>query len=416
MSFLAAKLKGKTMKLNELIPVNNDRCHTILSAVDGLITVKQAASTLQLSERHLRRLISQYKHTNNVLSLIPKGRINKPWNKLDERIEQKIVHLKQENPLRSNQYIAELIQEKFSRLITDVSVKNILLRNDCYERRPIKRRVYKKVCVGSFGEMFQMDTCEGAWLKGYRRVNLICIMDAYSRYIVGWKWSAADGVWDNIAVLRAVIEKYGRFRLLYTDNASFFKVIRHDRSIHQKHKPDDEYETAIQRMTKDLGILMVCHKPRRPEGKGRIERFFRTMQGRFIREHTARNLEELNRQFKKWVSWYNNQHVIRTIGVRPKDRLQPSVIEPVPVSGEEFNKIFSYQYTRKVDKFNSFSFQGRQYLIDKKNCKVSGGHLVARTISLFVNPETITVYHHNSLIQRFERIAGEQTKLDQFIK
>ena len=270
--------------------------------------------------------------------------------------------------------------------------------------------------VDSFGEMFQMDTCEGAWLKGYRRIYLICVLDAYSRYIVGWKWTDSDSAWNNISVLRAVFERFGRFKMLYTDNASFFKTIRYGQSIYQNHKPDDEYETAIQRMMRELGILMVCHKPRQPQGKGRIERFFRTMQERFIREHTAKTLDELNQQFKKWISWYNNSHVIRTTGAKPKNRIKPSVVEPVNHSKEDLDKIFSFQYTRKVDKYNGFSFKGRQYIIGKENCKVSGGHLVAREINIYIALETITAYYHNMLIQKFERINGEQTNPNQFIK
>jgi len=403
------------MTINKLISADKDRCRIILSIAEGLITIREAAAELKLSKRHLRRLLSKYKKTKSIVSLIPNRRTGKPWNGSSETIEKEIVRLKKENPLRSNIRIAEMIQEKFNKSISHTTVKNILLKNDCYERKAIRRRMYKKVQIDSFGEMFQMDTCEGAWLKGYRRVYLICVMDAYSRYAVGWKWTDSDSVWNNISVLRAVFERFGHFKLLYTDNASFFKTIRHDQSIYQRHKPNDEYETAIQRMMRDLGILMVCHQPRRPEGKGRIERFFRTMQERFIREHTAKTLEELNQQFRKWVSWYNNHHVIRTIGCKPKNRLKPSVVEPVSLKREDLDKIFSYQYTRKVDKYNGFSFEGRQYLIDKKNCKVSGGHLVAREINIYVAPETITVYYHNALIQKFKRIQGEQTNLDQFI-
>lgn len=403
------------MTINKFTSAGKDRCRIILSVTEGLITAEEAAKELNLSKRHLRRLINKYRQTKNLTSVIPKRRTGKPWNGLGEEIEREIVYLKKENPLRSNIYISELVSDKFERKISYSAVRKILLRHDCYERKPIRRRMYKKVQVGSFGEMFQMDTCEGAWLKGYRRVYLICVMDAYSRYIVGWQWAASDSAWNNICTLRQIVEKYGKFRLLYTDNASFFKTIRHDNSIYQKHKPDDEYETIIQRIMRELGILMICHKPGRPEGKGRIERFFRTMQERFIREHTARTLDELNQQFKKWVSWYNNYHVIRTIGCKPKNRLKPSVAEPVNLSRENLNKIFSYQYTRKVDKYNSFSFEGRQYLIDKKNCRAGGGHLVARTINVYVMPETITVYYHDHLIQKFERTPGEQTNINQFI-
>ena len=161
---------------------------------------------------------------------------------------------------------------------------------------------------------------------------------------------------------------------------------------------------------------MIPHKPRQPQSKGRIERFFRTMQERFIREHTAINLDELNQQFKKWLSWYNNDHVIRTTGCKPRNRLQPSVCKPVSLNREELNKVFSYHYTRKVDKFNAISFENHQYVIDKENCKNNRGCLVAYKVQLYVTPDTIKVYHDDKFIQEFERIKGKQTSLNQLIK
>jgi len=152
-----------------------------------------------------------------------------------------------------------------------------------------------------------------------------------------------------------------------------------------------------------LGSVMVNHKPYQPQGKGRIERFFRFMQDRFIKEHTAENLEELNKQFKVWVKWYNAKHIIRTIECSPKDRFNPKESKPVP-KDLNLEKVFSYQYTRKVDKYNSFSFEGISYLIDSKNCKHFNGCLVACWIQLYVRPKTIIAYHQNRRIQKFKRL------------
>lgn len=253
--------------------------------------------------------------------------------------------------------------------------------------------------------MIQFDTCEGAWVKGYRRVYLIAFMDAYSRYIMGWKWVKSDSAWNNILVLRSVVTKYGVPAMFYTDNASFFKVIRHNKSIYQKHKPEDQYETAIQRMILDLESIMVTHKPYQPQGKGRLERFFRFMQGRFITEHTATNVEELNKQFKEWVTWYNTKHVIRTIECVPKDRFDPKRFKPIP-GDLNLEQVFGYQFNRKVDKYNSFSFNGDSYVIDPKNCKEWQGCLAACRVDLYVAPQKIVVYHHDKRIQQFKNRSG----------
>lgn len=339
---------------------------------------------------------------------MPKSRISAdkamPQNIIDE-----IIRLKKENPARSNQYLAECAADKFLRKISHSTVRRILIDKNCYEKIKREKRIFEKLeaKITRSGQMVQFDVCEGSWLEGYRRIYLICFMDAYSRYIVGWKWVESNDAWNNILVLRSIALKYGVPEIFYTDNASFYKTIRHDQSMHQKHKSEEEYETAIQRIILDLGSVMINHKPYEPQGKGRIERFFRFMQDRFIAEHTARSLEELNKQFKIWVKWYNNKHIIRTIKCVPKDRFNPKEFKPV-AEDLDLEKVFSYHYTRKVDKYNGFSFEGTDYIIDSKNCKHFNGCLSACRIQLYAAPETIIIYHQDKLIQRFNRLYKDQ--------
>ena len=379
--------------------------YQILSLMDeGSYTAMDAAWELNLSVRHIRKLLAKFRRNKKRLSaLLPKSRL--AWNGMTQDIIDETVRLKKENPNRSNQHLAEFIENKFLRKISHSTVRNILIKNDCYEKTKTERRVFQNLekKITHSGQMVQFDVCEGAWLKGYRRVYLIAFMDAYSRFIVGWKWVDSDNAWNNISVLRSVALKYGTPEIFYTDNASHYKVIRHNQSAYQKQKPEDEYETTMQRIILDLGSVMVNHKPYQPQGKGRIERFFRFMQDRFIKEHTAKNLEEMNKQFKTWVKWYNTKHIIRTIECVPKDRFNPKKFKPIS-KDLNFEKVFSYQYTRKVDKYNSFSFEGTSYLIDSKNCKHFNGCLSACWVHLYVGPKTIIVYHQNKQIQKFRRL------------
>ena len=126
------------------------------------------------------------------------------------------------------------------------------------------------------------------------------------------------------------------------------------------------------------------------------------MQDRFIEEHTAKNLEELNQQFKVWVKWYNTKHVIRTVGCVPKDRFNPKGFKPVP-EDLDLEKAFSYQYTRKVDKYNSFSFERFDYVIDPENCKHFYGSLSCCKVNLYVTQNHILIYHQDKRIQKFKR-------------
>ena len=364
---------------------------------------------LQLSIRQVRRLFARFKNNKKKAStFIPITR-KIVWNKLEQKIINEMVAIKKEKPTRSNQFIAECLEDKFLQKISRSTVRRILIKHDCYEKTKIEHQIFDKLekTITHSGQMVQFDVCEGAWLKDYRRVYLIAFMDAYSRYIVGWRWVSTNSAWNNILVLRAVACKYGLPALFYTDNASFYKVIRHNQSIYQKHKPEDQYETTMQRIILDLGSIMVNHKPYAPQGKGRIERFFRFMQDRFIKEHTAKNLDELNEQFETWIKWYNNKHSIRTINCVPKDRLNPKGFKPVS-KDLNLEKVFSYHFSRKVDKYNSFSFEGNDYKIAPEKCKHFNGCLTACIIQLYVSQNVILVYHQDIKVQEFKRISSKK--------
>lgn len=380
--------------------------YQILSLLDkGSYTAMDAAWELGLSIRHTGKLLAKFRQNKKRFSsLMPKSRLP-AWNGITQDIINEVICLKRENPKRSNQHLAEFIENRFLRKISNSTIRNILIRNDCYEKTKRERRVFQKLeeKITRSGQMVQLDVCEGAWLEGHRRVYSICFMDAYSRYIVSWKWVDTNSAWNNILVLRSVALKYGVPEIFYTDNASFYKVIRHNDSVYQKHKPEDEYETTIQKIILDLGSIMVNHKPYEPQGKGRLERFFRFMQDRFIEEHAAKNLEELNEQFRVWIKWYNTKHIIRTIKCVPKDRFSPKEFKPIS-RDLNLEKVFSYQYTRKVDKYNSFSFEGINYTIDPKNCGHFNGCLSACWIQLYITREAIVVYHQNRRIQKFKRL------------
>lgn len=59
-----------------------------------------------------------------------------------------------------------------------------------------------------------MGTSSGAWLEGYRRVYLVLLMDDYSRAILAGHFFDADSTYNNMLVLREVVERYGIFPLL----------------------------------------------------------------------------------------------------------------------------------------------------------------------------------------------------------
>jgi len=373
---------------------NTNKVSVISLVSNGLCSSSQAAANLDLTQRQVQRLARTFKEgNNNPLVLFPKPR--NYWNKKPAEISKLAVSLKKENPYRSNYAIADLIEENTGQKINPVTVRKILLDNNCYQKEDVKRRTFKKFEAKEFGQILQMDTTEGCWLEGYRRTKLIMVLDDYSRAILGFKWAPNDTAWENMLVLREIIEKYGLPKMVYTDNDSKFRTIRHGSIYFKYHQ--QEYQTEIHRALSSLGILLINHPPYQAFCKGKIERMFRFIQERFLPESKAKSFEELNQEFTKWVEWYNAKHINRMTRSKPKERFKPNGFKPL--SGkEELDYVFSLKKMRKIDKYNSFSLDGTRYFIKKQDC------LVGERVELAINPtHKIMVYHNQKFIQEFKK-------------
>lgn len=358
----------------------------------GLITLSNTAVNLGLSIRQVQRLLKKLK--DNVFDpnvLLPKTKGG--WNRRNE-LRRKVEYLHKQRPQRSNPAICDLLKEQ-GILVSPATIRRIRIEHNIYKEAGVEKRNFKKFEAKKFGDLLQMDTTEGYWLKG-NLAKLILVLDDYSRAILAFNWTAHDTTWQNMMVLRSVIEKYGKPAVIYTDNDSKFRVIRNKKSNYSSYQTDKKYETEIKRALRSLDIALANHPPYQAFCKGKIERLFRFIQERFLPETKARSFEQLNQEFGKWVDWYNTEHVNRMTKSKPKERFRPSGFNPL--SGkEDLDFIFSLRAERKIDKYNSFSLNGRRYYL---KCKEA---LWGQRMTLALNPDhRIRVYDDGRFIEEFK--------------
>ena len=348
----------------------------------GTMPVSLAAQMLGLSPRQLRRYLDGQTRVPRIA-----------WNQIPENIQEYVKSLKQENSEYNCQWIAELVSDHFESSISRSSVWRILRTAGLLKSPSITPVVRSRFEARTSGDVVQMDTSWGYWLHG-ERLNLILLLDDCSRYILAAEFFWQDSAYNNMLMIREVVQDYGKFRLLYTDNASFFKPIRYNQSFYQTHR-QAEYESEITRACRELGIAHITHKPYQPQGKGKIERLFRFLQERLVSQfekHQVKDLEDANVLLWDWVDWYNEEHVNRTTGQTPKKRFDPQGF--TPLSGEvSLDDVFCFKDTRKVDKCNQFSYEGKSYVIPANHC------LVACKVQLHIHPDRrIRVWHAGKFV------------------
>jgi len=260
-------------------------------------------------------------------------------------------------------------------------VWRVLKAGGLLHRLPATPTLRKRFEATAAGDLVQMDTTWGYWL-GNKRLYLTILLDDHSRYLLSARWATEETLWHNMTLIRETVEKYGCFKVLYTDNASWFKIIRHGRSIYQNHR-QYEFESEITRACRDLGIVHVTHQPYQPQGKGKVERIFRFIQERFVCQLDGPEIPvpAIHKRFAEWMDWYNTKHVNRTIGCVPKKRFDPKGFQPLSgIQTRRLDDIFCVKDTRVVDKCNQFSFEGAMYTIPGDR---SYAH---RTVELNIHP------------------------------
>lgn len=350
----------------------------------GRISTAFVAAHLCVTPQHARRMLKQ--------SEPPKKRF--AHNKVSSELRQFTIDEKSQNPHYNCQWLSEIVSDRFATSISQSSVYRILKGVGALDLRTVNRSPRSRFEAERSGDLVQMDTTWGYWLNG-RRLCLILLLDDHSRYILSAKFFLSDTAAANMEMIWQTVEKYGSFRLLYTDNASFFKPIRHNKSVYQKHSKN-EYESGITKACREAGITHITHRPYEPQGKGKIERLFRFIQERFIEDQIESNLEMslfgAQEKLDMWVNWYNEKHINRTTKQTPKERFDPNGFSPLP--GKNcLDDIFCFKDTRKVDKCNEFSYQGTVYIIPKEKC------MVAYTVQLHIHPErSIRVWHNDEFI------------------
>lgn len=116
-----------------------------------------------------------------------------------------------------------------------------------------------------------------------------------------------------------------------------------------------------------LGCRLIHSRPGRPQGRGKVERFFRTAQEEFIVELRARggakDLEELNRLFSAWVEHVYHQRTHSETGEAPIERFLARGAPVLPAE-DLLREAFLWSEQRRASKQATVTLHGNRYELD----------------------------------------------------
>jgi len=194
-------------------------------------------------------------------------------------------------------------------------------------------------------DLWQSDCMHGPMIRheGKRRKTyLIAFIDDHSRLIPHAEFYLTESLGSFLKALQDALSTRGLPRRLYTDNGPAF------RSHHLEH------------VTASLGIALVHARPYKPQGKGKIERFFRTVRSDFLPGFRGDTLDELNHALSLWLGDIYHQRKHSSTGQTPFARFTAKM-ECLRQAPRDLAEHFRKTARRKVAKDRSISLDGRLF-------------------------------------------------------
>jgi ribosomal protein L21 len=305
-------------------PEELKRFQIIGKVLDGSLNQQEAAELVGLSDRQVRRIVKRVRCDGE--RGIPHGSRGRRGNhRIADTVKTLILDLYRERykgfgPLLASEKLLELdkirIHDETLRLwlIADGQWKPHLqkkLKNRSW--RPRKER---------FGEMAQMDGSHHAWLedRGPKLVLMGMIDDATGNF--HGKFFDYEGTKPAMGELKAYAREYGLPQQLYLDKHSTYRVNSKKKRCANWSFADDDERTQFGRASKELGIELIFANS--PQAKGRIERVFRTLQNRLVKEMRLRGIktcEEANEFLKEYLPKFNARFAVKPL--YPEDLHRP---------------------------------------------------------------------------------------------
>ncbi len=328
-----------------------------------------AGRTVRITRWTLDRWIASYRESG-FDALVPSTRQSQP--RTPPEIFELAAALKKENPDRSAAQVRRILHTQLGWAPDERTVQRMFIRTGLTAlRAPAASAVFGRFEANRPNEIWTGDALHGPRIAG-RKTYLFAFLDDQTRTIVGHRWGFAEDTVRLAAALRPALAARGVPEYVYVDNGSAF------------------VDSWLLRACAKLGIKLVHSAPGRPEGRGKIERFFRTVNGEFVVEIAAgdgeagrqvQDLAELNRLFTAWVETVYHRRVHSETGFAPLPRWLDGGPYPVPAPAD-LAEAFRWSEHRTVSKTALVSLHGNRYQVDPS--------LVGRKVELVFDPFDLT--------------------------
>lgn len=255
----------------------------------------------------LRHWLSAYRR-GGFDALLPKGRCDRGRPRiLPQAVADALLSLKDSEPQLS---IPQLIRAVYASGAAPASLRlpastvhRLLSRAGLMQRRhpeqsnPQDRR---RFAFAHAGQLWMSDVMHGPSVavpgRGRRKSYLIAFLDDATRVVPYCAFTLSENTQAFLPVFKQALMRRGIPQRLYVDNGANF------RSQH------------LALVCAKLGVALIHARPYQPQGKGKMERWFRSARAQFVNRlgpADTESLDALNRRLWTWVEGEYHQTLRR---------------------------------------------------------------------------------------------------------
>jgi transposase InsO family protein len=265
-----------------------------------------------------------------------------------------IERLKRENPHRTGATLLRELALSAGPQAPAVSASTLyrfLKQRGLTARQLLAPPPHKKFEAERSNQIWQSDVLYGPYVQrpggGKQQAFLHAILDDASRLIPHAEFYPHQGLDAFLACLRQAVAARGLPVRLYVDNAKVYRG------------------QQLARIAASLGILVVHTPPYQPEGRGKIERFFRSVREQFLTNLDRKSpltLDALNERLWAWLESAYHRRVHSALGTTPLLRWQQDItyVRQLPPA-TDLRPLFFHRLTRLVRRDCTFLLANRFY-------------------------------------------------------
>lgn len=330
----------------------------IKRTINKEINSTEASKLLNITVRHIRRLKAKVKQFG-IKGLIHGGRGKESNRKIPDKEREKIKKLlRSKYPDFGPTLAAEKLDEIHGIKRDPKTISAIQIEEELWKPKQKKKDKHRswRQRKASYGEMIQYDGSYEYWFedRGEKCCLLACIDDANSK--VWMRFDKHEGVEPTFNFWREYIERFGKPFSIYVDRFSTYSM------NHKLAKENPDTLTQFQRAM-EVGLNIEIIHAQSAEAKGRVERLFKTLQDRLIKELRLRNISTVKEANifleEEYLPKFNAKFMVEP---RSKANLHKKLNK---LEINKIDSIFSRQYERVIKNDFTISYGKNWYQLTK---------------------------------------------------